>query len=80
MASDGLRWPQMGSDGVRARPGPPRMHVLTTALILSPLQVQRAWATRGTPGSPFSARHMRLRARMDAYLRDYVHDWSVNCL
>ena len=53
------------------------MHVLTTALAPSPPQVQRAWSTRGTPGSPFSARHMRLRARMDAYLRDYVHDWSV---
>jgi len=56
------------------------MHVLTTALAPSPPQVQRAWSTRGTPGSPFSARHMRLRARMDAYLRDYVHDWSVHRL
>ncbi len=40
-------------------------------------EVQQQWAARGSPGSPFSARHMRLRARMDAYLRDYVHDWSV---
>ena len=40
--------------------------------------VRDAYQQRGEADSPFTSHHTKLRARMDEYLAEYIHDWSVD--